>query len=123
MGFNAIIHIAKESRVVSFRNRSFEKAFSGTDISKIEVFVNLIQSHEQEKVVGKTKGKDCIISPDRIVQVACKTNVGCLASPQTMIFQQGEVELLKELECTDSVIMLKPGTKNYFQSVTVLTMT
>ena len=63
----------------------------------------------------KIKGKDCIISPGRIVQVACKTNVGCLTSPQPMIFQQGEVELPEGLECTYSVIMLKPGAKNYFQ--------
>ena len=63
----------------------------------------------------KIKGKDCIISPGKIVQVACKTNVGCLTSPQPMIFQQREVELPEGLECTDSVIMLKPGAKNYFQ--------
>ena len=47
--------------------------------------------------------------------MACKTNVGCFTSPQTMRFQQGEVELPEGLECTDSVIMLKPGAKNYFQ--------
>ena len=32
-----------------------------------------------------------------------------------MIFQQGEVELPEGLESTYSVIMLKPGAKNYFQ--------
>ena len=32
-----------------------------------------------------------------------------------MRFQQGEVELPEGLECTDSVIMLKAGAKNYFQ--------
>ena len=32
-----------------------------------------------------------------------------------MIFQQGEVELPEGLEFMDSVIMLKPGAKNYFQ--------
>ena len=32
-----------------------------------------------------------------------------------MIFQQGEVELPEWLKCTYSVIMLKPGAKNYFQ--------
>ena len=63
----------------------------------------------------KIKGKNCIISPGKIVQVACKTNVGCLTSPQPMIFQQGEGELPKRLKCADSVIMLKPGAKNYFQ--------
>ena len=47
--------------------------------------------------------------------MACKTNVGCLTSPQPMIFYQGEVELPEGLECTDSVIMLKPSAKNYFQ--------
>ena len=41
--------------------------------------------------------------------------MGSLTSPQSMIFQQGEVELPEELECTDSVTMLKPGAKNYFQ--------
>ena len=63
----------------------------------------------------KIKGKNCIISPGRIVQVACKTNMGCLTSPQPMIFQQGEGELPAGLKCADSVIMLKPGAKNYFQ--------
>ena len=112
MGFNAIRRIAKESSDVNFLNKFFEKAFNNTDISKIEAFVNLIQSQEQEEIVMKIKGKECIISPSRIVQVACKTNVGCLTSPQPMIFQQGEVELPEGLECTDSVIMLKPGAKN-----------
>ena len=32
-----------------------------------------------------------------------------------MIFQQGEIESPEELECMDSVIMLKPGAKNYCQ--------
>ena len=47
--------------------------------------------------------------------MTCKTNEGCITSPQPTIFQQGEVELPEGLECTDSVIMLKPGAKNYFQ--------
>ena len=111
MGFNAIRHIAKESSDVNFLNRLFEKTFSDTDIGKIEAFFNLIQSPEQEKVVVKIKGKDCIILPGRIVQVACKTNVGCLTSPQLMVFLQGEVKLPEGLGCTDSVIMLKPGAK------------
>ena len=38
-GFNAIRHIAKESSDFNFLNRLFEKAFSNTDISKIEAFV------------------------------------------------------------------------------------
>ena len=97
VGFNAIRHIAKESSDVKFLNTLFEKAFNNTDIRKIEAFVNLIQSQEQEKVV------------------VCKTNAGCLTSPQPMIFQQEEVELPEVLECIDSVIMLKPGAKNYFQ--------
>ena len=63
MGFNAIRHIAKESSDVNFLNRLFEKAFSNIDMSKIEAFVSLIQSQEQEKVVAKIKEKDCIISP------------------------------------------------------------
>ena len=43
VGFNAIIHIAKESSDANV-NKLFEKAFNNTDISKIETFVNLIQS-------------------------------------------------------------------------------
>ena len=115
VGFNAIRHTARESSVLNFLNKWFAKIFNNTDISKIEAFVNFIQSQEQEKVVVKIKRKDCIISPGRIVQVACKTNVGCLTSPQAMVFQQGEVELPEGLECADSVIMLKPRAKNYFQ--------
>ena len=41
--------------------------------------------------------------------------MGCLTSPQPIIFQQGEVELPEGLECTDSVIRLKQDAKNYFQ--------
>ena len=63
----------------------------------------------------KIKGKDCIISPGGTVQTACKTNVGCLTSPQPMIIQQEEVELPESLECMHSVIMLNPGAKDYFQ--------
>ena len=59
----------------------------------------------------KIKGKERIVSPYRIVQVACKTNLECLTSPQPMIFLQGVVELPEGSECTDSVIMLKPGAK------------
>ena len=115
VGFSAIRHIAKKSSDDNFLNRLFEKAFSNTDNRKIEAFVSLIRSQEQDKVVVKIKGKDCIISPGRMVQVACKTNVGCLTSLQPMIFQQEEVELSEELECTDSVTMLKPDAKSYFQ--------
>ena len=66
-GFNAIRHIAKERSDVNFLNRFFEKAFSNTDISKIEAFSNLIQSQEQDKVVMKIKGEYCIISPGQTV--------------------------------------------------------
>ena len=61
--FSAIKNIVKESSDASFLNRLFGKAFSDTDISKIEKLLNLVQSQEQEKVVVKIKGKDCIISP------------------------------------------------------------
>ena len=63
----------------------------------------------------KINGKDCIILPGQTVQVTCKTNVGCLISPQPMIFEQGEVELPEGLKCTDSVILLRAGAKYYFQ--------
>ena len=97
VGFNAIRHIAKESSNVSFLNTLFEKAFNNSDISKIEAFVNLIQSQEQEKVVSVKKMRDALLHLNQ------------------MIFQQEEVELPEVLECIDSVIMLKPGAKNYFK--------
>ena len=97
VGFNTIRHIAKESSNVSFLNTLFEKAFNNSDISKIEAFVNLIQSQEQEKVVSVKKMRDVLLHLNQ------------------MIFQQEEVELPEVLECIDSVIMLKPGAKNYFQ--------
>ena len=113
-GFNAIGYIAKESSDNNFLNSLFEKAFSNADISKIEAFFSLIQSQE-EKVVAEVEGKNCIMLPGQIVQVACKTNLGCFTSPQPMTFQQGYVDLPERLECTDSVIMLKPEAENYFQ--------
>ena len=112
VGFNSIRYIAKASSAANLLNKLFEKAFNNTDISKIEAFFNLIQSQEQEKAVVKIKGKDCIISSGRTVEMACKTNMGCLTSLQPMIFQQGEVELSEGLKCINSVIMLKPGAKN-----------
>ena len=112
VGLNSIRHIAKESSAANLLNKLFEKAFNNTDISKIEAFFNLTQSQEQEKAVVKIKGKDCIISLGRTVEMACKINMGCLTSLQPMIFQQGEVELPEGLKCINSVIMLKPGAKN-----------
>ena len=53
VGFSAIKDIAKESSGVNFLKRLFEKAFSDNNISKIEAFVNLIQSQEQVKMTGK----------------------------------------------------------------------
>ena len=32
-----------------------------------------------------------------------------------MIFQQEETELAEELDCTDSIIMMKKGVNNYFK--------
>ena len=51
----------------------FEKALNNIDINKIEAFVNLIHVDVLllEKVVVKIKGKECIISPGQVVQVAC----------------------------------------------------
>ena len=123
MSFNAIKHTAKESSDVNFLKRLFEKAFGDTDVSNVEGFANLIQSQEQEKIVVKKRGRTA--SFYQIESFKRHVKLMCDALPQPMIFQQGEVELPEGLECTDSVTMLKPDAKNYFQipSVTVPTMT
>ena len=50
-----------------------------------------------------------------ILQTACESNVGLVKKERAMIFQSKCVELPEGIQCADSVIMLKPGVKNYFK--------
>ena len=49
------------------------------------------------------------------VEVPYKANIGNLSQTQPMIFQQEETELAEELDCTDSINMMKKGVNNYFK--------
>ena len=49
------------------------------------------------------------------MHVNCKSNVGLVKKEGAMVFQSKCVELPEGIQCADSVIMLKPGVKNYFK--------
>ena len=81
----------------------------------METFVGLIQQsrvHHKETEV-KVKGKDIIIPAGKIVHINCKTNVCLIEKQRVMIFQQRDVELPEGIHFADSVVLMKPGIKNY----------
>ena len=41
--------------------------------------------------------------------------MGLIEKQRTMILQQRDFELLEGIYCADSVVLLKPGIKNYFR--------
>ena len=55
------------------------------------------------------------IPAGKIMHVNCRSNVGLVKKERSMIFQSKCVELPEGIQCADSVIMLKPGIKNYFK--------
>ena len=113
-GFNTIKHIAQttDNKLLT---KLFQTLFDQTDVNRIQAFVNLLQTPDSVEAMVKVPGKNTVVPAGCIVEVPCKANIGNLSKTQPIIFQQEETELAEGLDCTDSIIMMKKGVKNYFK--------
>ena len=117
LGFNAVKHLVQNRDDTESIVSLFKTVFDEVGRDKMETSVELIQQRrvQDKETEVKVKGKDVIIPSGKIVQINCKTNVGLLEKQRAMIFQQKDVELPEGIHCADSVVLLKPGIKNYFR--------
>ena len=118
LGFNAIKHLLQSKNDIETMVSILQTAFDNVDKSKMKSFVELIQESESNCSKApevKVKGKNITIPAGKIMHGNCKSNVGLVKKERAMIFQSKCVELPDGIQCTDSVIMLKPGVKNYFK--------
>ena len=90
----------------------FQTSYDKTDVNRIQAFVNLLQTTDSAEATVKVKRKNTVVPADCIVEVPSKAS---LSQTQPMIFQQEETYLAEGLDCTDSIIMMKKGVKNYFK--------
>ena len=76
----------------------------------------MIQEPSDDKqALVRVKAKNVIIPAGRIVQVACKADVGFVKEKEAMLFQPGEVDVSERLQYVETVLILKPSTNNYFE--------
>ena len=108
LGFNAIKHLVQ--------NRNDTESI----VSLFQTVFELVQqSKTQDKEAEvKLKSKDVIIPAGKIVQINWETNVG-LEKKRALIFQQKGFELPEGIHCAESVVLLKPGVKNYFRVLVI----
>ena len=112
LGFNAVKHLVQNRDDTESIASLFKTVFDEVGRDKMETKERRVQDKETGV---KVKGKDVIIPSGKIVQINCKTNAGLLEKQRAMIFQQKDVELPEGIRCADSVVLLKPGIKNYFR--------
>ena len=118
LGFNAVKHLLQNKTDIETMVSILQTAFGNVDKSKMKSFVELIQQSESNcsrAPEAKVKGKNITIPAGKIMHVNCKSNVGLVKKERAMVFQSKCVELPEGIQCTVSVIMLKPGIKSYFK--------
>ena len=103
--FNAIKHIAQTADD-KLLIKLFQTSFDQTDVNRKQAFFNLLQTPDLVEAIVKVKGKNTVAPAGFVVKVPCKSNIGNLSQTQ---------ELAEGLHCTDSIIMMKKGFKNYFK--------
>ena len=115
---NAIKHLLQGKTDIETMVSILQTAFDNVDKSKMKSFVELIQQSESNRSGTpeiKVKRMNITIPAGKIMHVNCRSNVGLVKKERSMIFQSKCVELPEGIQCADSVIMLKPGIKNYFR--------
>ena len=118
LGFNAIKYLLQNKTDIETMVSILQAAFDNVDKSKMKSLVELIQQSESNcsrTPDVKVKGRNITIPAGKIMHVNCNSNVELLKKERAMIFQSKCVELPDGIQCADSVIMLKPGIKNYFK--------
>ena len=118
LGFNAVKHLLQNKTDIETMVSILQTAFGNVDKSKMKSFVELIQQSESNcsrAPEAKVKGKNITTPAGKIMHVNCKSNVGLVKKERAMVFQSKCVELPEGIQCTVSVIMLKPGIKSYFK--------
>ena len=75
-------------------------------MNRKQAFFNLLQTPDLVEAIVKVTGKNTVAPAGFVVKVPCKSNIGNLSQTQ---------ELAEGLHCTDSIIMMKKGFKNYFK--------
>ena len=118
LGFNAIKNLLQNKTDVETMVSILQAAFDNVDKSKMKSFVELIQQSESNcsrTPEVKVKGRNITIPAGKIMRVNCNSNVGLLKKERAMIFKSKCVESPEGIQCADSVILLKPGIKNYFK--------
>ena len=118
LGFNAIKYLLQNKTDIETMVSILQAAFDNVDKSKMKSLVELIQQSESNcsrTPDVKVKGRNITIPAGKIMHVNCNSNVELLKKERAMIFQSKCVELPNGIQCADSVIMLKPGIKNYFK--------
>ena len=62
--------------------------------------------------------KDIVVPTGKILHVQCKADVGFLERKTHMMFQQLKAELPKDISAVDSVVTIKKGISNEYESIT-----
>ena len=120
LGFNAIKILIQNQTNPNQVITLFQAMFQIADPSVMESVINLIQQADPDEVVDVfVKGKDVTVPAGKMVNINCKAKVGFLEKKRAMIFQCDNTNLPEGLSGTETIVMLKPGIKNYFKVLIV----
>ena len=120
LGFNAIKMLVQLNGNLELLHEMIYQSVGNELQDNVSAFVDLIQgTKEQENFTVKVKGKDIVISADKLLQVHCKADVGYIDQVRPMMFNSSSEQTLEGLQCADTVVYLRKGINNYFKIVLV----
>ena len=74
---------------------------------------------QDKKNWTKSKGQRCHYSFWKHCSINCKTSVGLTGKQRALLQQRSDVEPREGIHHVDSVVLLKPGIKNYLRVLVI----
>ena len=111
IGFNVIEEIIKHSNGDAALSQVITSSFTDLDTQTASVFVNFIDSLNQEELCCiKTTKRDTTIPPKQSLRVTCRANTGPVGRPKPVLFQPDETNPWPNcLEISERLVTVKKG--------------
>ena len=111
IGFNVIEEIVKGSNGDASLSQVITSSFTDLDTQTASVFVNFIESLNQEELCRiQTTKSDITIPPKQSLRVTCRANTGPVGRPTPVLFEPDETKPWPNgLEISETLLMVMKG--------------
>ena len=109
LGFNAIKELVNKNNNTSALINSHTNNLMNTNRSNVSTLNKLISTSEKEDIIVSTMSNSTIVPVGKLVSIPWKVNFSSTTKSIPMLFETGEIELLKCLEIVNTIITVKSG--------------